>query len=641
MRFRAGGKWYNIKVEEHEDYYIFHTQYVAKDVREEIKKLQNRKWLGGKPPTWEGISGYKVPKTPRNIFTIKYLLGTENPYEPYRRPLCDPFLEPRYNKKHRKVLTPFAHQQEMARHWWTRGYAHIGAEMRTGKTLPALSILERLGCISSCWWVGPKSALAGVELECYIWEFEKPILMTYEKMVKLLTEWGTSDPPQAVVFDESSRIKTPNTQRTLAAMHLVQGIKDSHAEGMALAMTGTPAPKAPTDYWAQIETICPGYIAESNIYQLLDRLAITKEYSNPTGGKYKTIETWLDNERKCAYCGKLDTEHSQDTLPDHKYTPSVNEVTSFAKRLRGISLSIRKADVLDLPPMDVERIYFKPSEEVLRCYQTIQTMATSTISGLTLARQLSGGFMYVQEKGGEIKCPRCKGTGEVISYGAETQLLIDQSLADQIVHGKEQVILPKKGSNQTHDPIITICPKCNGEKYIPNSVRVAHEVDCPKDQKLQELLEEYEESGRFVVYAGFQGEIDKISRIVSTAGWEVIQVDGRGWLHKYKNNTEALKDFGKVDQDYSEKVCWVAHPESGGMGISLSSSKVIVFWSNSFKAEDRLQAIERCTDSNMDLGQGCKVFDFIHLPTDEWVLENLGKKKDLQNITMDQIKWQL
>ena len=43
MRFRAGGKWYNIKVEEHEDYYIFHTQYVAKDVREEIKKLQNRK----------------------------------------------------------------------------------------------------------------------------------------------------------------------------------------------------------------------------------------------------------------------------------------------------------------------------------------------------------------------------------------------------------------------------------------------------------------------------------------------------------------------------------------------------------------------------------------------------------------------
>ena len=53
-------------------------------------------------------------------------------------------------------------------------------------------------------------------------------------------------------------------------------------------------------------------------------------------------------------------------------------------------------------------------------------------------------------------------------------------------------------------------------------------VGSPKIDRLKEDLDEYEEVGRIIVYAGFQGSIDIIRQTCNELGWFVLQVDGRG-----------------------------------------------------------------------------------------------------------------
>ncbi len=74
------------------------------------------------------------------------------------------------------------------------------------------------------------------------------------------------------------------------------------------------------------------------------------------------------------------------------------------------------------------------------------------------------------------------------------------------------------------------------------------------------------------------------------------------------------------------------------MGLTLTASPTIVFYSNDFNAESRIQAEDRIHRPGMDKTRGATIIDLIHLPSDEYVLDNLKKKKDLQNLTMGELK---
>lgn len=70
------------------------------------------------------------------------------------------------------------------------------------------------------------------------------------------------------------------------------------------------------------------------------------------------------------------------------------------------------------------------------------------------------------------------------------------------------------------------------------------------------------------------------------------------------------------------------------MGLTLTASKFICYYSNDYNAESRQQSEDRIHRAGMDTNVAPTIIDLIHLPTDLMVLENLRNKKDLQHMTL-------
>jgi len=86
------------------------------------------------------------------------------------------------------------------------------------------------------------------------------------------------------------------------------------------------------------------------------------------------------------------------------------------------------------------------------------------------------------------------------------------------------------------------------------------------------------------------------------------------------------------------RLCFVGHPQAGGMALTLTASPTELFYSNCFNGEARMQAEDRFHRAGMDVNRGARIIDLIHLPSDKLVLENLKKKKRLQDLTMGELE---
>lgn len=65
---------------------------------------------------------------------------------------------------------------------------------------------------------------------------------------------------------------------------------------------------------------------------------------------------------------------------------------------------------------------------------------------------------------------------------------------------------------------------------------------------------------------------------------------------------------------------------------------MVVYWSNSFKPEFRIQSEDRIHRKGMDENLGCEIVDLIHLPTDARVLEVIQANRKLELMTLGEFK---
>ena len=72
------------------------------------------------------------------------------------------------------------------------------------------------------------------------------------------------------------------------------------------------------------------------------------------------------------------------------------------------------------------------------------------------------------------------------------------------------------------------------------------------------------------------------------------------------------------------------------MGLTLTASSEIVYFSNDFNGESRAQSEDRCHRPGMDLNKGCTITDLIHLPSDKLILDNLKAKRRLELMSLGQ-----
>lgn len=632
-----------------------------KDLISEVKALKGARW-DPDDKCWH------IPvDEQRNTFQLSHLMG-KNPYAPWDCEVdASYFNKARYNKKKGNHMPLISHQPGMAAEMYWRPSKIIAGEMGTSKTLAMILAGERKckdyrekhGDNPRWIYVAPRGALAAVQREFLIWGAEfTPEWYTYEGMVKLINNWTPGQKaPFILTLDEASKVKNQNSQRSQAAQKFADGVRDDwKGEGRVILMSGSPAPKSPVDWYSLCEIACPGFVKEGDVNKFKRRLGIIIQKESPVdGGVYPQLLSWRDDEKKCDVCGQYwdgESHNEALALPQdptsktidpsryHPFKPSVNEVKGLYSRLTGLVSVYFKKDVLDLPDKHYRIIECKPSKSILRAASLVTHSASTTIQGLTLLRELSDGFQYKDVEDGYTSCPLCKGAKEIDHVREIPDSCPNCKNVDhEVVRDSQFDIRQFCGNHQPQTENSRIqCPTCAGMGQVKKYRREIQEVTCPKDDVLSDILDEHEDVGRIVIFAGFTGSIDRCVRLCHQAGWCVIRMDqGSVKISDPKGALIQEKDFLSMFQDDREsypKVAFVAHPKSGGMGLTLTASPTVVYFSNTFDAEDRIQSEDRIHRTGMDLNRGATIIDLVHLPSDEKILDNLKKKRDLQALTL-------
>jgi SNF2 family DNA or RNA helicase len=570
--------------------------FAAKD---EIKAMRGARWNPDRK-IWS------IENCPRNWFQLRCLQG-ENVYAAF-----DAAVQ---RRQYTRPLMP--HQCDLADCGLTYHFQLWAAEMGTGKTLAAQEVIERSG-VGPWLWVGPKTSLRNIEREFKRWQFagcpDGIELCTYESLKKI------SYVPAGVIFDEGSRCKGPNTQRTIAAQELADAIRDKHGyAGYVILMSGTPAPKSPLDWWALAEIVWPGFLREGNIRALEQRLAWMKQETQ-NGSTFNKRVSWKDDEQKCCECG-LTADAHDPILGDHVFKRSKNEVAYLYERLKGLVVVKHKKDCLSLPDKRYRQVVCNPSASLLRAAKAITATSLNAAGALTLLRELSDGFQYREVADGVAACNHCEATGQVAEWFGEDGKVYSSRVLDGLERRE------------------VACPVCHGDKQIPRMTRTVKEVPCPKDKALQDLLEECEETGRLVIFAGFTGSVDRCQRLCRGEGWDVVRCDGRGWqVQTWQGEILTVDPLDYWADKSKPRVAYVAHPESGGMSFTLVESRKAVFYSNTFKPEFRSQAEDRIHRQGADENVGVEIVDLVHLPSDQRVLEVLRDNRRLELMTLGELE---
>jgi hypothetical protein len=614
-------------------------------LKDEIRAMRGSKWHGYDDENPRKI--WSIEDCQRNRFQLSFLVG-EKAYAWFDRPVI----------RHEYTRPLKDHQKDLTDAGLTYHYHIFAAEMGTGKTLAAQEVIERSG-INWWFWVGPKTSLPNIKREFRIWESvykfrlahdgvepeldERVVVaFTYEGLKTWVDQWKPGQPlPAGLICDESSRCKNAGTQRSDACQRLADLIRSQYGleGGFVIEMSGTPSPKSPVDWWSQCEIAWPGFLREGSMKAMEERLAFMV-LQQQDGNSFKRRIGWKDDERKCEVCGLFEASgpHQLDgvTPPEeyHDFKASKNEVAYLYKRLQGLVTIKHKKDCLDLPDKRYRKIICKPTASLLRAGEAIVSAAPNAITGMTLLRELSDGFQYREVQDGVTTCTHCV-DGIVSEW-------IDPEDAGQVYQNIG--MMPPEVVARLVERQAT-CPKCGGSKEVPKLVRIAHEIPTPKEKALRMLLDENEETGRLVVFAGFTGSVDRAVKVCINEKWNVVRCDqGVFQVLTHDNDTVTEEPLDYWANKAIPRVAFVANPESGGMSLTLVEARTAVYWSNSWKPEYRVQSEDRIHRIGMDLNKGCLIVDLIHLPSDERVLDVIRENRKLELMTMGELmaglKWE-
>lgn len=617
---RTDGRW--LKVPATLEYTGHRIEFIDSPfaLKDEIKAMRGSKWHGYDTKNPRKI--WTIEDCPRNRFQLQYMQG-EPVYDWYDQEISEFSYE--------RPLMP--HQCDMTDHFLTYRTGIMAVEMGCGKTLSAQEVMERSG-FREWFWVSPRNIIPNTLKEFKRWVLASHVnvtVMSYEDLVKWVKAWTPGTPlPHGIVFDEASKLKNPEADRTKHAQLIADMMREQFGKDVFIILaSGTPAPKNPADIWSLAEIACPGFLREGSRKALEQRLSISifQEFED---GSYPQHITWKDDENKCNICGMYPDAavHHGEDLGAHTFEPSINEVSKLNRRLDGLMIVRFKKDVLaHLPDKTYRTIVCDPSKSVLRAASAITANAVNTISGLTLLRELSDGFQYEEEIDGTTKCDHCpdaKGLVEEWYNPSDPEMgfteldFLDPDFVDQLEKREME------------------CPQCSGTGEMPRIIRTTYEVPCPKEAALKDLLEENEDVGRIVIFSGFTGSVDRITGICHSQKWDVVRCDGRGLTlltHDGRVIEDPPLDYW-ADLEHGHKVAFNAHPESGGMGFTLTEARMSVFWSNSFKPEYRTQSEDRIHRKGMDENAGCTIVDLLHLPSDHRVLEVIRSNRRLELMTL-------
>lgn len=648
VRDPSDGLTYSVEMDETnetEDGYRFEFQY-NEALKDELKWSLNARW--GEINKSAPLKSWDVKKCQRTSFRLALLTRSGDPYARYKLPIERLECPPRLLRG--KEVRPWDHQADGASFVWTRRSCVLAYEPGTGKTYIVGRVMEeakeRFGWKDEDFvFVCKKGALFQVQLDFREWNIGvRPQFWSYDEMKAAVARWPQGKPaPRFVVFDESTQIKTSTSQRSEQAKHLADSMRDEWGdECFVVCMTGTPAPENPRDWWHQVEVCCPGFVREGSADWFERRMSIGEKRQNEDGGRYSKRVGWLDDEKKCKTCTKFveDPIHSKKARLDgvgHSWAPSKNEVAAVYGRLKGIVDIRMKRDCMDLPLKVNKIVRVRPTMMVKNAAKLLAKKATGAAQALVLLRELSDGFQYVETSVARKQCEMCKGSGTML-YKLDPEApfappdLTKSEVCKRLVEGEKD------------------CDECAGAGEVDVTKCTSARVACPKDDVIEDLLDEHWDVGRLPIYCGFSDSVDRVVDVCTKNDWHVIRVDGRGWrgFEPRGKNVMPIDGAGlyqafRYDTANFPRVALVAQASTAGHGLNFDNCPTIVNYSSDFNFESKAQAEERnlrgdikATLAKHGLDK-VTVVNIVHLETDQLVLDNHEKKRKLQAMTLGEL----
>ena len=154
-------------------------------------------------------------------------------------------------------------------------------------------------------------------------------------------------------------------------------------------------------------------------------------------------------------------------------------------------------------------------------------------------------------------------------------------------------------------------------------------------QRLPELMEILEETdGKVIIWANYRHDIQKIEQ-------ELTKVYGKECIGTYHGDVgqerreEVINQFQDPD---SELRFFVGNTQTGGYGITLTAAKTVIYYSNNYDLEKRLQSEDRAHR----IGQTNKVtyIDIVCERTvDEKIVKALRQKQSIAQTVLGEEKW--
>lgn len=325
-----------------------------------------------------------------------------------------------------------------------------------------------------------------------------------------------------MAIDESTTIKTPNSARSKNTEKVGRGARYRRI------MTGSPVTKSPLDLYQQCAFLSDGCLNLSSYYAFQARYAVTVER-------------------------QLNTHSFKQIVGYRRLDELKEKMDRFAFR-------VKKEECLDLP----EKLYVKRevdlTDEQIKAYNEMKTMALARIDG-----------------------------NLVSTVNALTQLM----RLHQIVCGHVKM----------DDGTV---------KELPN-------------RRISELMSVVEESdGKIIIWANYRHDIEAI-KIALSKEYGMTAV---GMYYGDTDMDERKRVVAEFQDPESEMRFFVGNPSTGGYGLTLTAANTMVYYSNSFDLEKRLQSEDRAHR----IGQTKNVtyIDLIAVNTiDEKIVKALRSKIDI------------
>ena len=154
-------------------------------------------------------------------------------------------------------------------------------------------------------------------------------------------------------------------------------------------------------------------------------------------------------------------------------------------------------------------------------------------------------------------------------------------------------------------------------------------------QRLPELMEILEETdGKVIIWANYRHDIQKIEQ-------ELIKIYGAKSVGTYhggvgqERRAEVIDEFQNLE---SPLRFFVGNTQTGGYGITLTAASTVIYYSNNYDLEKRLQSEDRAHR----IGQVNKVtyIDIVCEKTvDEKIVKSLRQKQNIAQTVLGEEKW--